>query len=196
MRKLSSSLILPCIFVAAALFGADGSPDTDQVAKLKAQLAEQQSQLERLRVALEGQQKLIDQMLTAKPKNLGEVTSLSPMAPATAPSPSPGPVLPPAMQKTDTPEPSPLSLKIGESYLTPLGFMDLTYVGRSTVSGSGIGTNFGSIPFNNNPATGHLAENRLNPQNSRSGFRFDSLYKGANVTGYFEGDFLGNNPAN
>ncbi|MCU1262943.1 MAG: hypothetical protein JWO80_5828, partial [Bryobacterales bacterium] len=162
----------------------------------KAQLAEQQSQLERLRVALESQPNLIDQMLGAKPKSLGEVTSLSPMTPAVAPLPSPGPVLPPAMQKTDTPEPSPLSLKIGESYLTPLGFMDLTYVGRSTVSGSGIGTNFGSIPFNNNPATGHLAENRLNPQNSRIGFRFDSLYKGANVTGYFEGDFLGNNPAN
>jgi hypothetical protein len=197
MKIFKSLFLLPGILAAASLFGADNSSATSEVAKLKAQLAEQQTQLDRLRVALESQQKTIDQMFGgAKPKSLGEVTSLSPMIPA-GPSPNAVPALPPApMQKTDAPLPSPLSLKIGESYLTPVGFMDFTYVGRSTVGGAGIGSNFGSIPYNNNPATGHLAENRLNPQNSRLGLRFDSMYKGANLTGYFEGDFLGNNPAN
>jgi TolA-binding protein len=46
-------------------------------------------------------------------------------------------------QKSDTQEPSPLSLRIGSAYLTPLGFMDFTAFYRSTNTGSGIGTNFG-----------------------------------------------------
>jgi hypothetical protein len=194
--QISRSILIASLFAATSLFGEDTLSGLSEVAKLKAQLAEQQTQLDRLRVALESQQKLIDQMLGVKPKSLGEVTSLAPMIPAPAPSPNAVPVLPPHMQGPDAAAPSPLSLKIGESFLTPVGFMDFTYVGRSTTSGSGIGTNFGSIPFNNNAATGRLAENRLNAQNSRVGFRFDSLYKGANVLGYFEGDFLGNNPPN
>lgn len=203
LTRNTSLLAVSLLFLARPIFCADESAKTapaatdgqTEITNLKAQLAEQQKMLDNLRTALEQQKQWIEKMSPAKPKSLGDVASLAPMIPAAplAPVAIPSPF---DLQKSDTQEPSPLSLQIGNAFLTPLGFMDFTYVGRTTVGGSGIGTNFGSIPFNNNAATGHLSENRLNPQNSRLGMRFDSLYKGYNVTGYFEGDFLGNNGAN
>jgi hypothetical protein len=91
--------------------------------------------------------------------------------------------------------PSPLSISIGNTTFTPLGFVDFTWYGRSTNVGSGIGTSFGGIPYNNS-VTGHIAENNFSTQNSRIGFRVDSNFRGAKVLGYFEADFLGNAPAN
>jgi hypothetical protein len=133
----------------------------------------------------------------SKPNNLGDVASLTPMLPA-APAPDLNtlPAIPAnSAQGADSDAPSPLSLKIGNSYITPIGFMDFTSVNRTTVGGGGIGSNFGSIPYNN-VLNGGLSEFRLSPQNSRIGARFDSVYHGAHVIGYWESDFLGNNPAN
>jgi hypothetical protein len=90
---------------------------------------------------------------------------------------------------------APLQLKIGDATIQPIGFMDFTAVFRSASAGTGIGTNFGSIPFNTTP-TAHLTEMRLSPQNSRIGARIDANIQGAHVMGYWESDFLGNNPAN
>jgi hypothetical protein len=126
------------------------------------------------------------------------VFALSTAAWATDPEPAPAPAPDPAPQATtpDTsvPAPSPLQFHIGDSTITPIGFMDMTAVFRSASAGSGIGTNFGSIPYNTGVA--RLTEFRLNPQNSRIGFRADAMVKGAHVIGYFEGDFLGNNGNN
>ncbi len=91
--------------------------------------------------------------------------------------------------------PSPLGITIGNTTFTPLGFVDFTWFGRSTNVGSGIGTNFGGIPYNNSTG-GHISENNFSTQNSRIGFRVDSTVAGAKVLGYFEADFLGNQPAN
>src|SRR6185437_3935392 len=88
-----------------------------------------------------------------------------------------------------------LSIKIGDTTFTPLGFVDATFFGRSTNVGSGIGTNFGSIPYNTS-ASNHLSETNFTTQNSRIGFRVDSNVHGAKVLGYFEADFLGNQAAN
>jgi hypothetical protein len=96
-------------------------------------------------------------------------------------------------QHTTTNPPSSLSIKIGDTTFTPLGFVDATFYGRSTNVGSGIGTNFGSIPYNTS-ATNHLSESNFSTQNSRIGFRVDSNVLGAQVLGYFEADFLGNQP--
>ena len=73
--------------------------------------------------------------------------------------------------------------------------MDFTGVYRSKDGGSGIGTNFGSIPtgFNFNDK---LSETRLSMQNSRVGFRVDAMVHDAHVMACMEADFLGNNPAN
>jgi hypothetical protein len=176
-----------------------------EVEKLKAQLAAQQVQLDQLRSALDEQKKLIDGMFHAsdapKTKSLGEVASLAPMIPAAPAIGTPDPKAMPTstndvMHQTASADvSSPLSLKIGNSYLTPVGFMDFTSVNRSTVGGGGIGSNFGSIPYNTS-ALEHLSEFRLSTQNSRIGFRFDSLFHDTKVLGYFEGDFLGNNPGN
>jgi len=100
-----------------------------------------------------------------------------------------------AKPKEAPPEP-PLQLKIGSATITPIGFMDFTAVWRSTAAGSGIGTNFASIPYGNNIYQTSLSEFRLSMQNSRIGFRIDANVKKAHVIGYMEADFLGNNPGN
>ena len=98
----------------------------------------------------------------------------------------------------DSDEVSPLQIKIGSAYITPVGFMDFTGVWRSKTGGSGIGTNFASIPYNTGGTNfnDHLGEFRESMQNSRIGFRVDALVAGAHVMGYMESDYLGNNPPN
>jgi len=92
---------------------------------------------------------------------------------------------------------SPLQLRIGDAYITPVGFMDFTGVWRSRDGGSGIGTNFGGIPYGTSSSfAANLNEFRFSMQNSRVGFRVDALVSGAHVIGYMESDFLGNNPSN
>ena len=66
----------------------------------------------------------------------------------------------------------------------------MTSVSRSTNPGSGIGTDFGSIPYGNTQA-GSLTETRLSPQNSRLGMRIDAIYHDWKILGYWESDFLG-----
>jgi hypothetical protein len=90
---------------------------------------------------------------------------------------------------------SPLQLHIGSATITPVGFMDFTGVFRTTNPGSGIGTNFGSLPYSNT-LTGQNTEFRLSAQNSRLGIRVDANVGGAKVLGYMESDFLGALPAN
>src|SRR5215471_5501616 len=83
-----------------------------------------------------------------------------------------------------------LQIHIGSATITPVGFVDAISVFRTTNVGSGIGTNFGSIPFENT-IPGNLTENRFSLQNSRVGARIDAEVKGARVIGYWESDFLG-----
>ncbi len=90
---------------------------------------------------------------------------------------------------------APLQFKIGSAYFTPIGFMDFTGVWRSKDNGSGIGTNFGGIPYGFVYGN-ELSETRLSMQNSRVGFRVDAPVHGSHVIGYMEADFLGNNPGN
>ena len=107
----------------------------------------------------------------------------------------PTPTVKPAAQ-SDQGNQSPLSFKIGGADFTPLGFLDFTTVYRSTDVGSGIGTSFGSIPFNGSSPTGQLSELRFSAQNSRIGLRVDANPGDFKVRGYIEADFLGNAAAN
>jgi hypothetical protein len=206
---LSLALSCSCFAVAQST-----TPDVEQ---LKAQLAAQQAQIERLGRILEDQQKLLEKLQPASAttsvptpssvfKNYGDVASTSPSFPAPAPAPSslgtnPLGTLPSRSQAGGgasggnpcerSTEGSPF-LRIGNTCLTPVGFMDLTFIGRDKAPGSSLGTSFGSIPFNTNTsATSQLSEARFSPQNSRIGFRFDGDYKGARFIGYNEFDFLG-----
>jgi hypothetical protein len=69
--------------------------------------------------------------------------------------------------------------------------MDATAVMRSTDTGNGLGTSFGSIPFSNAP-TGNLSETRFSTQNSRISLTATSKAGSAAIKGYLEADFLGN----
>ncbi|HWG38547.1 MAG TPA: hypothetical protein VN690_12595 [Terriglobales bacterium] len=90
---------------------------------------------------------------------------------------------------------SPLAVKIGGMEFAPGGFLDFTTVYRSTAVGSGIGTNFAKIPYNDTPS-GRLSELRLSAQNSRLSLKMSGEHDGTEIAGYLEADFLGNAPTN
>src|ERR1700676_515718 len=106
-----------------------------------------------------------------------------PVASAAPPSQTP--------QKTETAAASPLSFNIGNAKFTPGGFMDLTNFFRTKDMGSGIGSSFNSIPYNNALPLGALTEAHFSIQNSRIALRVDSTVAGGAVIGYVEADFLG-----
>jgi hypothetical protein len=167
--------------------------------KLRQQIAEQQKQIEAMQKTLADQQRMLDAASTAAPSTggllpakssrapLGEVASTTPMIPA-----APTPMDQPAVEKEKV---SPLQFSIGNVTLMPVGFMDDTAVWRDKDAGSSIGSNFGSLPYNNTTA-GQLSEFRFSPQNSRLGFRIDGDWKGAHFIGYNEFDFLGTSGSN
>lgn len=98
--------------------------------------------------------------------------------------------------QSDHGDQSPLSFRLGDADFSPFGFMDLTGVFRSTNVGSGIGTTFGSIPFNGSAPAGQLTELRFSAQNSRLGMRVDANPGDLKIRAYLEADFLGNSAAN
>jgi hypothetical protein len=161
-----------------------------EVEQLKKMLLDQQRQINELK------QKLGMPVNAGVPVNahagIGEVastTAVLPPVPAAPPTFTPTPASVPQAPHPDEP-PSILEFKLGDAYFTPIGFMDMTSVTRSTNPGSGIGTNFGSIPYSNAQA-GALSESRLSPQNSRIGMRIDTGFGDTKVMGYWESDFLG-----
>ncbi len=200
------------IFLAVVPVTAQSQPDASDVAVLKAQLAEQQKQIDQLKLALEEQKKLIERSMKTtatedkrefalpRDKALGDVASTTPFIPA---PPAPAPLAPPMIEPAQAPAsqptnpceavpdgPAPAFIRLGSTCLVPIGFLDATTLWRDKNAGSSIGTNFGSVPYNNT-VNGKLSEFRFSPQNSRIGFRFDGDWKGVHFIGYNEFDFLG-----
>lgn len=91
--------------------------------------------------------------------------------------------------------PADLYFRIGNAVFTPSGWVDFTGYFRSTDVGSGLGTNFQSIPFNNT-SLGGLSETRLTAQSSRFAFRVDEDFARIHAYGYLEADFNGYLPGN
>jgi hypothetical protein len=183
------------------------SQDTE-IAQLKAALAEQQKQLQSLQQALQNQQQLIDKVsgtssAPAQRNNLGNVASLTPVLPAPVPAPisiaMPTPAPRPQGATGGSGNPCeagpdgnavPAYLRLGSVCIVPIGFMDLTPVWRDKNAGSSMGSNFGSVPYNNT-ANGNLSEFRFSIQNSRLGLRVDGDWRGVHFIGYNEFDFNG-----
>lgn len=164
------SFVLPGVAADETLAGMPAS--RSEIEQLKAVLADQQRQIDELRRALAERNGPVGSQYPV----LGKVAN-------TGPDPEE--------------KPSPLQIRVGDAYITPVGFMDFTTVTRSTNPGTGIGTNFGSIPFSvPTSTTGNLSETRFSAQNSRIGLRVDALVHGAKVLGYLETDFLGFLPPN
>lgn len=128
-----------------------------------------------------------------------ESSSLDPSADASAPAgkaDSTAVPAPSAKAQSASDDQSPLFFKIGGAEFSPLGFLDMTSVYRSTDVGSGIGTSFGSIPFNGTSPAGQISELRFSAQNSRIGLKVDANPGDFKLRGYIEADFLGNAAAN
>jgi hypothetical protein len=193
-----------------------------EVQDLRSLVEEQRAELDAQRAALKTQQlkmEALEEKLRANmpsepvptpanaPVAATPAVAIEPAAASIALNPGPGLKVSPAASPKPQPEPqkgndevSPLQLKIGSAYITPVGFMDFTGVWRSKTGGSGIGTNFASIPYSLSGSLpnfdANLGELRESMQNSRIGFRVDALVAGAHVIGYMESDYLGNNPGN
>ncbi|MGA2350779.1 MAG: hypothetical protein ABSF70_10130 [Terracidiphilus sp.] len=91
--------------------------------------------------------------------------------------------------------PGDLYFRLGHATFTPSGWIDFTGYYRSTDVGSGLGTNFQSIPFSNTVAGG-LSETRLTAQSSRIGIKVDEALGKIKAYGYLEADFNGYLPGN
>jgi hypothetical protein len=205
--------------VSPATVTAASQSQTDEISRLKATLAEQQKQLQSLQQTLQNQQALLEKALGTQSaggnsgassgnfNTIGQVASTTPMIPiAPLPVAHPGPAIPgPRPQDAggaggnpcEAPEggPAPPYLRLGDVCIQPIGFMDLTSVFRDKNAGSSMGSNFGSVPYNNT-ANGNLTEYRIVPQNSRIGFRIDGDYMGTHFIGYNEFDFNGTSGSN
>ena len=170
---------------------------------LKEQLAAQQAEIEKLRAELHDRAKgnADVKALRTQPATIAAAAPVpspsaaaapDPPAPSPAPAPTPAPdpqqMLPPGTH-------APLQIQLGNITIQPIGFMDATVVWRNVNAGSGIGSNFGSIPYGNT-LNSNLSETRFSIQNSRLGFRVDGDWKGAHFIGYNEFDFLGQSAAN
>jgi hypothetical protein len=162
---------LLCLLAVLPLLAADSA---GEIAALRQQLAAQQKQLDELRQRL-------DHLSAASASGGAGVPPAAGLRPGAAPAPAP--------------ESSPLSLHIGAADFTPGGFMDFTSIFRSTNVGSGIGTAFSGIPFNNTLA-GKESESRFSAQNSRVSLKITAHPGRSSVTGYLETDLLGALPAN
>jgi hypothetical protein len=211
-RARRAGFVLSCLAVAmmSTAWAADPPPANSGTAdsaaelrRLKTQLDEQQKQIEQLRATLEAQSKLLEKIGASAavsehvtPRNLGQIASTTPMLPPASPAapapatPLPNPPLPQAAGEAT----SPLQLKIGDTTIVPVGFMDLTADWKDKNAGGSLGSNFGNVPYNNTTAA-KLSEFRFSPQNSRVGFRVDGNWKGSHFIAYNEFDFLGQSGA-
>jgi hypothetical protein len=186
----------------------EASAIESEMQDLRSLVEEQRAELELQRAALKAQQLKME----ALEEKFGAMPSESVATPAASPAPAPASTAVISLTPAETaaapigattalaamsPQKegeSPLYFKIGAAEFYPLGFMDLTGIFRTTNLG-GIGTSFGSIPFNNT-FPGRLSELRFSAQNSRIGLRTHAKFGEADVTGYLEADFLGYQPAN
>jgi hypothetical protein len=97
----------------------------------------------------------------------------------------------PAQQDQEKAESPFQGFKIGDAVLTPGGFVDLENIFRTTNTQSNIATSFASIPYSNTPQ-GNISEFRTTAQYSRLNLMVKDKYHGADIIGYVEGDFSGN----
>ena len=92
------------------------------------------------------------------------------------------------------------ALDVGPAKLRIGGYVGLTGLHRSTNSGGGTGTRFGSIPYEDE-LQGNVSETRLTAESSRLSFRVDAEFpdrsaRFRSLAGYFEMDFSGTAPGN
>jgi hypothetical protein len=194
--------LLPLALLLPVLGLGQGSAQTDELAKLREQIAAQQQQLDEQRRALNSAQKALasaQAAIDAQQKLLDRLVA-SRSAPAAVPTqpiamPPAQPATPAAEADANARDLSPLSFRIGGADFAPGGFMDFATAWRSTNIGSGVATSFAAVPFSNT-AAGRMQEFRSSAANSRVTLTItENPAKNVALTGYLEGDFSGNQPA-
>ena len=199
-RLRTARAALAACLVLLALPGrglATGSKIDRDTELLRAQVAAQQAQIDELRRMLDDQRKLIEAVISGK-AGMAPGPAGGPDAPASVVARTPAATTAPAAaapRQNDARQPGPLNFRVGSVDFTPSGYMEFAAVVRNRNVGSGIATNYGSMPFADT-VNGNLREYRLSAQTSRLGLRLDSVVAGAAVRGYLETDFLGIVPGN
>ena len=192
MRRILIGFVAMALMSAAPTFAnSDGDKNTDTSAKN----GNTSSTAAPMRSAKKKPVKASNESSSSATKTRG-TDSPAAAAPTSATAPASAAVTSSKAAQSGQVNQSPLFFKIGGANFTPLGFLDFTSVYRSTDVGSGIGTSFGSTPFNGASPAGRLSETRFSAQNSRVGIKIDANPDNFTVTGYLEADFLGNAPGN
>ena len=213
-QRASGLLIILFTFMLHTALGAgpagaaesrSGGPD--EIGLLRRQVEAQQEQIDQLRRQMEEQRKTLEMMsrwltvnaspdAAAIPRHDVQVASLVPVVATesrvTTLQSQSGTEIRSAQKAA---EPQPLSFGIGSVQITPVGWIDLTAYARKGNVGSGLGTNFAAVPFDDT-VNGNLHETRLTAQGTRMGFRLDAPVRGARLLGYLETDFNGFSPGN
>jgi hypothetical protein len=104
-----------------------------------------------------------------------------------------GPALRVSAQTQTAPPSSPLAIQSGDTVVAFGGFVDATAIRRDANTGSGVGTSFGTIPFDNT-VQGHMNDTQFSAQTSRLTLQVTSRIGDAHVKASVEVDFLGNAP--
>lgn len=211
LGSLAAALVLavPLLLPAQSSSADRPTSSTDQtelrnaLAQTQQALREQAEAVRELRLALDEQARQIAELRRAQaPSNAAtdsgnraaqlrsaatELRATSATAPANASAKAAAPL---AFN-----EQGPLFFRLGSAKFTPGGWVDLAAYYRSTNLGSGLGTNFQSIPYNNT-AQGALSEMRLTAQSSRISMKVDEAVGKVYAYGYLEADFNGYQPGN
>ena len=179
----------------------------EELSAQQALLQAQQAKIAQLEIQLHvGQAQSVAVASTQASESVSIAGSAS--APAAAIPPNGAPPGPVAMAQPNPPQsggtqkpgeqpPTRLSWRIGAAEFTPGGWADITGIFRSSDTGSGTGTSFGSIPFNNQLPQAALTEFRTTAQTSRLSMKVDAnVTDSTTVTGYVESDFNGFQPPN
>ncbi len=215
LRRYRTTLVRTGLFILAVSMSAGAAASTRDrdTELLKAQVAAQQSQIDDLRRLLDEQRKLLEAIVgamatTPPPPRVvpaSQRVSAGSRLPATAAVPPASTAARPAapdalpgaapLAQASSPEVGPLNFRIGSVAFTPSGHMEFAAVVRDRAVGSGIATNYGSIPFADT-VSGQLREYQFSSQTSRLGLQLDSRVGGTSVRGYLETDFLGIVPGN
>ncbi len=189
MKRILLSSLAVILFAASAFAGTDGdqaSKPPDSGSTTSATAPASSTSKEAAAKKLKSESSSTDPAPATNTTTAN--TSTAPAATVTATTAS--------NTQSDQGDQSPLFFRIGGAEFSPLGFLDFTSVYRSTDVGSGIGTSFGSIPFNGSSPAGELSELRFSAQNSRIGLKIDENPGDFKLRGYIEADFLGNAAAN
>jgi hypothetical protein len=185
---------------------ADGGKETRAPSSVENELSQLREELNAEHAVLDAQQARIAELeaqlhiSTVEPAIPAPALGAGIAAASVVPQPAASSVSPISAQASGSAEnrkSSPLSFKLGPADFTPGGWADLTGIFRTTDIGSGTGTSFASIPYNNTLPQAALSEFRFTAQTSRLSLKVDiPAGESTHVTGYVESDFNGFQPSN